>query len=250
MTDYDCHALLEMRQWQLRMRRPPGLFDSLTYGAQVRINRLIPERVHAAVTAAIKAMVQGVLFGAEVLSAPPVPASLSLVAREMEVQRCIDRYRNLATAEGAATGAAGFLVGLADFPLLLSLKLKMLFEVATLYGYDLREYPERVYLLYCFQLAFSSQQGRNKVFRYLDDWPATRAALPPDVHRLDWRTFQQEYRDYIDLAKLAQMLPVVGAAVGAVANYRLVNHLGHTAMMAYRLRYFADHPAGLLPGGP
>ncbi|RYF21417.1 MAG: EcsC family protein, partial [Flavobacteriales bacterium] len=47
---------------------------------------------------------------------------------------------------------------------------------------------------------------------------------------------QQEYRDYIDLAKLAQLLPVVGAAVGAVANYQLIKKLGKTAMMSYSMR--------------
>lgn len=250
MTDYDRHALIDLRQWQQQMRRPPGLFDHLTRGIQTRVNRVIPERIHVAITAAIKAMVRGVLFGSEVVSALPVSHTLSLAAREMEVERCIERFRRLATVEGAATGAAGFVVGLADFPLLLSLKLKMLFEIAALYGHDARTFQERVYLLYVFQLAYSSQHGRNAVFRHLDDWPATVAALPPDVHGLDWRTFQQEYRDYIDLAKLAQLLPVVGAAVGAVANYRLVNHLGRTAMMAYRLRYFTPTDAVAVPAPP
>ena len=45
--------------------------------------------------------------------------------------------------------------------------------------------------------------------------------------------------DYIDLAKMAQLLPFVGAAVGAVANYKLIEQLGDTAMNCYRLRYFA-----------
>ncbi|HEX8505766.1 MAG TPA: EcsC family protein, partial [Hymenobacter sp.] len=47
------------------------------------------------------------------------------------------------------------------------------------------------------------------------------------------------YRDYIDLAKMAQLVPVIGAAVGAVANYRLIEQLGETAMNCYRLRHFA-----------
>jgi uncharacterized protein (DUF697 family) len=173
---------------------------------------------------------------------------MSIVAREMAVRSCIGRYRNLATAEGAATGAAGFLVGLSDFPLLLTLKLKMLFQIAALYGYDVRQYPERLYLLNIFQLAFSSQHGRNRVFERMTDWDATVGTLPPNVQDFDWRTFQQEYRDYIDLAKLAQLLPVVGAAVGAVANYRLVNHLGETAIMAYRQRYFSAQPTALQRG--
>jgi hypothetical protein len=35
------------------------------------------------------------------------------------------------------------------------------------------------------------------------------------------------------------MLPFVGAAVGAVANYKLIEKLGKTAMMSYRMRYFS-----------
>ena len=38
-------------------------------------------------------------------------------------------------------------------------------------------------------------------------------------HDVDWRVFQQEYRDYLDVVKLFQLLPVVGAAVGgAIIN--------------------------------
>ena len=70
-----------------------------------------------------------------------------------------------------------------------------------------------------------------------DAWPAT-------AEDFDWRRFQQEYRDYIDLAKLAQLLPVVGAPIGAIVNWRLVEQLGETAMNAYRLRWFASHRPG------
>jgi hypothetical protein len=60
----------------------------------------------------------------------------------------------------------------------------------------------------------------------------------------DWRRFQQEYRDYIDLAKMAQLLPVVGAPIGAIVNYRLLDRLGRTAIGAHRQRWFDGHPAG------
>ena len=68
-----------------------------------------------------------------------------------------------------------------------------------------------------------------------------RATLPPSLDDFDWRKFQQEYRDYIDLAKLAQLVPVIGAPVGVVANNLLVRKLGRTAMNAYRMRWF-DEP--------
>ena len=68
-------------------------------------------------------------------------------------------------------------------------------------------------------------------------WEEKSKALPENINQFDWRSFQQEYRDYIDLAKLAQLVPVIGAPVGAVVNYKLIKKLGITAMNAYRMRW-------------
>ncbi|GAB3813063.1 hypothetical protein GCM10028895_04710 [Pontibacter rugosus] len=68
------------------------------------------------------------------------------------------------------------------------------------------------------------------------DWESQKQVLPEDINQFNWRTFQQEYRDYIDLAKMAQLIPVIGAPVGAIVNYRLLQKLGETAMNAYRMR--------------
>ncbi|MEO6329873.1 MAG: EcsC family protein [Ginsengibacter sp.] len=38
------------------------------------------------------------------------------------------------------------------------------------------------------------------------------------------------------MAKIAQLLPIIGAPVGVVVNYRLIKKLGITAMNAYRMR--------------
>lgn len=248
-TAYEQYAQHELLQWQRRMRRRPTPLNRLARYAQERVNRIIPERVHAVITATIKQMVRGVLFGATHTTRAPEPGTLTLEDRELAVRERIAFYRTTATAEGAVTGAGGFLLGLADFPLLLGLKLKLLFDVAARYGFDVRDYTERLYLLHIFQLAFSSQQGRNEVYERIADWESYRTTLPPDVHEFDWRTFQQEYRDYIDLAKMAQLLPFIGAVVGAVANYKLLNQLGETAMMCYRQRWFEQRRlAGFGPG--
>ena len=112
----------------------------------------------------------------------------------------------------------------------------MLFDIASLYGFDVKDYRERLYILHVFQLAFSSNEERKKVYLKIEDWNNVRHTLPEDIHDFDWHTFQQEYRDYIDIAKLAQLIPFIGAAVGAIANYRLINKLGITAIQAYRMR--------------
>lgn len=115
----------------------------------------------------------------------------------------------------------------------------MLFDIAALYGYDVKDYKERVYILHIFQLAFSGQQYRREVFEQIVDWNTKKESLPDDIHQFDWRNFQQEYRDYIDLAKMAQLIPGIGAVLGLVANYKLIEQLGKTAMNAYRMRLYS-----------
>lgn len=138
--------------------------------------------------------------------------------------------------EGAGTGAGGILLGLTDFPLLLSIKIKFLYDVAAIYGFDVKDYKERLYILKIFQLAFSSQAVVNKIFNEMENWEEYSKILPSSLELFNWREFQQEYRDYIDLAKLLQLLPGIGAVAGAYANRKLMNKLGVTAMNAYRMR--------------
>ena len=236
MDLYERKISVELRHWQKKISRNPSLTNRLARSVQQRVNKIIPEKAHQAITSAIKQMVRAVLFGAEQTTSG-VNEKLSLQKREQTILERIEFYKRTAAAEGGLTGLGGILWGLADFPLLLGLKIKLLFEIASLYGHDINDFKERLYILYIFQLAFSSQHNRREVYKHLDNWKEVSATLPEDIHQFDWRNFQQEYRDYIDLAKMAQLLPVVGAVVGFVVNYRLINQLGETAMNAYRMRW-------------
>ena len=218
------------------MRRP-SLLNNLSKKIQTKINSWIPEKVHNAITVAIKQMIRGVLFGAKhTTSNALINVNVSLEEREEAVQKKIYWYRNTAAVEGGITGAGGILLGLADFPILMGIKIKLLFEIAALYGFDVNDYKERVYLLHVFELAFSSHVHRKNVYFKMTNWEEQRKNLPEDIHQFDWRNFQQEYRDYIDLAKMAQLVPVIGAPVGVLVNYRLIKKLGVTAINAYRMR--------------
>jgi hypothetical protein len=249
MSNYETQALEELRRWQDEMQRGPGLWNRATSGVQRKLNSYIPEKIHSSITAVIKQMTRGVLSGSNFTASAPLLEG-SLEEREARVREKIDRYRKTAAAEVGITGAGGFLLGLADFPLLLSIKLKLLFEIAALYGFSGEDYRERLYLLHIFQLAFSSDAHRADVYQKMQRWHERSAQLPPAIDDFDWRKFQQEYRDYIDLAKLAQLLPVIGAPVGVIVNNSLLKKLGATAMNAYRMRWFerlalADpHPRG------
>ncbi len=236
---YEDQIIKELEGWQKKMKRKPSLLDKLSKKAQTKINSYIPEKVHNAITVAIKQMVRGVLFGATYTSKIKKGTS-SLLDVETAVQRRIEFYKKTAAAEGGITGAGGILLGLVDFPVLLSLKLKMLFDIAGLYGYSVKDYKERLYILHIFQLAFSSQEHRRDVYLQMIGWDEKKELLPDDIHQFDWRPFQQEYRDYIDLAKMAQLIPGIGAVVGVVVNYRLIKKLGVTAMNAYRMRWITQ----------
>ena len=236
MTEYEKEAMMLLQFWQLKMQKKPSLTNRLAKGIQNRINNVIPEKVHHAITVTIEKMVKAVLFGAKYTTTERLAEESSLLLRESHIKQQITFYQKTASVEGAIIGAGGILLGLAELPILIGIKMKLLFNIAALYGFDVKNYKERLYILYIFQLTYSSQQRRNEIYELLRNWESYSLMLPESADEFDWRTFQQEYRDYIDLAKLAQLIPVIGAAVGAIANYHLIAQLGETAMNCYRMR--------------
>ena len=183
-------------------------------------------------------MVKATLVGSNMTTKKQQPVKTSLLARDELLKEKLTAYRKTAVIEGAGTGAGGIFLGLADFPLLLSIKMKFLFEAAAIYGYDTNEYEERLFILHVFQLAFSSDEKRKETFYVIENWEKEKGKLVD----MDWRAFQQEYRDYIDLVKMLQLIPGFGAIVGAYANHNLMDTLGETAMNAYRLRFLTAEP--------
>lgn len=228
----------EVEAWRTKVLKRPGLWDKATRGTQDRINRIIPERVHAIVTSGVEAMTKGILAGSDVLR-PRVAGDGSLAARELRARAAIRAYRNTASVEGGVAGAGGFLLAAADFPALMAIKVRMLGDVVAAYGWGGGSLRERLFVLHIFHLAFASARRRPEALADLERWIAN-IDQPGAITDYDWRTFQIEYRDYIDLAKLAQLIPVVGAPIGAAVNWRLVERLGETAIMACRMRWLAE----------
>ncbi|MGE6755184.1 EcsC family protein [Rossellomorea sp. NPDC071047] len=230
------HEREELDSWKRKFSRKSSIFQRVSKQAQTKVNQWIPEKAHNVVTESIKKMVEVTLKGSEWVPLQQVPVKPSLKERETLMKERMEFYRKAATIEGAGTGAGGIFLGMADFPLLLSIKMKFLSECSAIHGYDTKQYEERLFMLYVFQLAFSSDSHKKHVLDTIENWDVEKEKLKG----LDWRTFQQEYRDYIDLVKLFQLIPGVGAVVGAYANYQLLDQLGEVAKYAYRIRYFHD----------
>lgn len=222
----------DLFQWRNKITKKSTLMNRVSKKVQVKINEKIPEKAHQVITESIRKMVQGTLVGSEYTTRTKSDPSLSFEEKERLVLEKINFYKRTAAIEGAGTGAGGILLGLADFPLLLSIKMKFLFEAAASYGIDTSEYEERIFLLSIFQLAFSGDEHRRSTLELIENWETEKKTL----REMDWRVFQQEYRDYIDFVKMLQLIPGIGAVIGAYANYNLLDQLGETAMNCYRLR--------------
>ncbi|MFN2746929.1 MULTISPECIES: EcsC family protein [Bacillus] len=223
----------EAHRWKMKFLRKQSMAERMSKGVQTKINAAIPKKVHKAVTESIKKMVEATLVGSNLTTSQRETGSLSLKEKAELAQKAVARYQKAAAVEGAGTGAGGIFLGLADFPLLLGIKMKCLFELAAIYGYDVKVKEERIFLLYIFQLAFSGDAHRKEIFRIIDNWEREKRDI-------DWQTFQQEYRDYLDLVKLFQLVPGFGAIVGGTANYQLLGHLGETARHVFHLRFMKE----------
>ncbi|WIY62247.1 EcsC family protein [Bacillus arachidis] len=231
MTEYEEKVIKKLQQWKLTIMKDSSIMNRFSKKVQTKMQQLIPEKVQNVLTETIKKMVQGISAGSNFIKPKLKETDWSLERRDAEVLKKMDEYKKVAAAEGAGTGAGGFLLGLADFPLLLSIKIKFLFDAATMYGFDTSKEEERLFILHVFQLAFSSDNHRKEIWKAIETWDTEKE------NHMDWEKFQQEYRDYIDLAKMLQLVPIIGAPVGAYANYQLLQRLGEVTMNCYRLRF-------------
>lgn len=86
MNTYDQQAQKELTAWQKKMLSKPSLLNNLSKKIQTKINTWIPEKIHKAITVAIKQMIRGVLFGAAHTTAQSLLTG-NLQQREEAVQK-------------------------------------------------------------------------------------------------------------------------------------------------------------------
>jgi len=246
-TIYEQQIIRQLKRWQIGLHKEPGLLERASKNLQTRVNTLIPDKVHKTITATVKGIVQTALFGMDYIPKNEPLTGATLAESDAKAEELLRLYKKIAAAEGAGTGAGGILLGLADFPILIGIKMKFLFELAHAYGYSTRDYRERLFILYVFQLAFSSPAKKPALYEMIRDWKAMAASLPPAASytdQIDWQQLQQEYRDTIDFRKMLQLVPGIGAVVGAWVNYGLLEELGVTGMNSFRTRRIQDKVTG------
>ncbi|OPH59708.1 ABC transporter-associated protein EcsC [Paenibacillus ferrarius] len=242
-TLYEQQMARQLKRWEIRQQITPNFVERASKSVQTGINNLIPDKVHKTITATVKGIIQTTLFGINYIPAQEPLYDVSLADRDAKAEELLSLYKKIAAAEGAGAGAGGILLGLADFPILLGIKLKFLFELAHVYGYSTKDYRERLFILYVFQLAFSSPKKKTELLKTIKNWHVISDSFPPAaayLDQVDWQQLQQEYRDTIDFRKMLQLIPGIGAVVGAWANFGLLEELGVAGMNCFRLRRLQD----------
>lgn len=242
MEPYEKRVRLSLERWQAEIKwQRAGLLKKWSLHWQRKLDGLIPTKVHDAMAQGVRIGVSSLLSGISLISVDnrslkQTPTSLEEI--DAQLVPLLDKYKKWAAAEGAGTGAGGLILAGVDFPALISIKLKFLQEVALLYGFDIRDKPERVFLLQVFQLAFSSPERRQSNFDTVKHWEETSLQQRHTVaESIMWRDFYMDYKQYIEFRKLLQILPGIGAVIGAWANHSLMDDLGKAAKHSYQLRY-------------
>lgn len=164
---------------------------------------------------------------------------LDAMARERLSENAV-----LAAIEGGGMGLGGVVLIAADIPLLFTINLRMIQQIAASYGFRLSDESFKPLVLSVFNVASSgSQEAKVDAIREIS---VAAAAFAND---LDYRgrvrgSFRDQNRHLpreivknVLGRKLAQTIPVAGAAVGAGVNYWFTTECANTAHMLFRALY-------------
>jgi uncharacterized protein (DUF697 family) len=146
--------------------------------------------------------------------------------------------------EGGGTGLGGIVLIAADIPLLFGINLRLIQQVGASYGFDVSGPSFSPLVLSIFNVAASgSRESKNESLREIT---VAAAAL---AHEGDYKgrvsgTFRDQNRHLpreitknMGGRKLAQLVPIAGAAIGAGINYWFTTETAETAFMLFRALY-------------
>ncbi|MDC0358049.1 EcsC family protein [Oligoflexia bacterium] len=264
--EYVENAKLEIEEWE---SQKPGFLnhvgDLVLIPAQHVASRLIPGFVQSAATKAVQKSVEKLSGAAQ------------LISDEEEIQRYLEEelekhkdelraadevarhYWNWNIAcgigEGGATGALGLMGLAADIPALLTLSLRSIQQVGRSYGYDMQAWEEREYAMHILRVG-SASSFKSKMEFLVSLKHVEQVLVKVSVEKMGAALAQKEIGRYSLLGvvtqfaeklgvhltrrKALQMVPIIGAVVGASFNAVFVNDVGQAAYMLYRRRRIAE----------
>jgi len=150
----------------------------------------------------------------------------------------------LAAVEGGGTGLGGAVFIAADIPLLFGINFRLIQQIGAAYGFQLKGPSFRPLVLSIFNVAASGEKrAKNEALREIS---VAAAAFANDLaykgrvtgtFRDQNRHLPREIAKNIVGRKIAQAIPIAGAAVGAGINYWFTTETAEAAYMMFRAMY-------------
>lgn len=157
------------------------------------------------------------------------------------------KYKSLTAGEGVLTGAAGLPGIPADVVALISLNLRAIGEYCVYCGFNPRSQHEKLFMMNLLALS-SSHSDKSKVIAMSQLVKiAKEVAKKKTWKELERHAFVKIIQQItkalgirLTKAKLAQILPALGAVVGGGFNYYFTSKVTDAAFYLYRERFLAE----------
>ncbi len=156
------------------------------------------------------------------------------------------KYKSVAAAEGAATGAAGLPGIPVDIVAIVGINLRGIGEYATYCGFNISEQPERLFAMDVLAFASSPTDGAKQaalaqLVRIAKDAAAKKTWKELEQHSFVniVRKIAESLGSRLTKAKLAQLVPYLGAGVGAGFNTYFTTRVCDASFFLYRERLLA-----------
>ena len=262
LTDYERKAQREIERWE----RGESLFGQALGFAMKPVDwafdRFVPDSVVDGLTDALTQALSSlndastwtfnendVLEAAEDLD---IEASAigdlrdhSLEELDALAKRFTSQNTILSMLSGGGGGLGGALLLAADIPVLFTVNFRLIQQVAASYGFPLRGPEYTPLVVGIFNVAASgSREAKSDALRELSVAAAAfahgsgyKGRKAPGTLREQIGHVPREIAKNLGAAKLGQMIPIAGAAVGAGVNYWFTDQTAQAAMMLSRALY-------------
>lgn len=162
---------------------------------------------------------------------------LPIRAMDRAAEAIIQAHKKIATVQGATTGIGGIFTLLIDIPLILGISLKVLQELAIVYGYHPHEKNERIFIVKCLQFSSSDIVGKKAIIEDLATLGEEAGATNQTMAQIQgWREVLITFRDNFGWKKLFQIIPIAGMIFGAYFNRISIEDVAEVGKMMYRKR--------------
>jgi hypothetical protein len=268
LSDYERKAAEEVERFFKAPEDGPlgRISKALFRPVELLTERVVPDAVLEATGTAIEGALKGItalsdktVTSGQVLAEARklgIPASTvgDLQTCELEpldglARAIVSQNGVIALVQGAGCGLGGISLLAADIPLLFGVAFRVVRLVGCAYGVDPGSPGEKLISFKVFELAAGGTRDRYGALLEIE-------ALKDELDGLDGaeraekaavlagliasREAIKRIVSILTSRKLAQMVPIAGAAVGAGFNYLFVSDVAETARMVYRKRFLDE----------